>query len=94
MGIEFLTDYMLPVIVGICLCIGYVLKKWVKDLDNKYIPTMCASLGVVLACCINGWKCNPDVILQGLFSGLAATGMHQAFVQLIKGGDKDGSDNS
>ena len=38
----FLADFMIPVIVGICLCVGYVIKKWVKDVDNKYIPTVCA----------------------------------------------------
>lgn len=35
----FLADFMIPVIVGICLCVGYVIKKWVKDVDNKYIPS-------------------------------------------------------
>ena len=45
----FLADFMIPVIVGICLCVGYVIKKWVKDVDNKYIPTVCALLGVILS---------------------------------------------
>ena len=49
MDISFISEYMVPVIVGICLCVGYVTKKWVKDVDNKYIPTMCAVLGVILA---------------------------------------------
>ena len=40
----FLTEFMVPVIVGICLCVGYVVKKWIKDVDNKYIPTICAVL--------------------------------------------------
>lgn len=25
----FLTEFMVPVIVGICLCVGYVIKKWI-----------------------------------------------------------------
>ena len=49
MDISFISEYMVPVIVGICLCVGYVTKKWLKDVDNKYIPTMCAVLGVILA---------------------------------------------
>ena len=49
MDISFISEYMVPVIVGICLCVGYVVKSWVKDVDNKYIPTMCAVLGVILA---------------------------------------------
>ena len=49
MDISYLSDYMIPVIVGLCLCVGYVTKKWVKDVDNKFIPTLCAALGVALA---------------------------------------------
>lgn len=82
-NLDFLTEYMVPVIVGICLCVGYVIKKWVKDVDNKYIPTMCAILGVILALWISGWKVTPAVLLSGLASGLASTGLHQLFKQLI-----------
>ncbi len=82
-NLNFLTEYMVPVIVGICLCLGYVIKKWVKDVDNKYIPTMCAILGVILALWISGWKVTPAVLLSGLVSGLASTGLHQLFKQLI-----------
>lgn len=80
---EFLNDFMLPVVLGICLCVGYIVKKWVKDVDNKFIPTICAVLGVVLAVWISGWTFTPDVVLSGLFSGLASTGMHQLFTQYI-----------
>ena len=55
----------IPVIVGICLCVGYVIKKWVKDVDNKYIPTVCALLGVILSIWISGWNVSPAVILSG-----------------------------
>lgn len=82
-NLNFLAEYMVPVIVGICLCVGYVIKKWVKDVDNKYIPTMCAILGVILALWISGWKGTPAVLLSGLVSGLASTGLHQLFKQLI-----------
>ena len=80
----FLAGFMIPVIVGICLCVGYVIKKWVKDVDNKYIPTVCALLGAVLAIWINSWNVSPSVILSGLFSGLASTGLHQLFKQYIE----------
>lgn len=84
---DFLSEYSVPVIVGICLCLGYIVKKWIKDLDNKFIPTICAFMGLILAVWINGWSINPSVILSGLFSGLASTGLHQMFKQLI---EKDG----
>ena len=83
MNIEFLSNFMIPVIMGICLMVGYVVKRWVKDVDNKYIPTLCAVLGVSVALWMNWGNITPDVILSGLASGLASTGMHQAFTQLL-----------
>ena len=44
MDLSFFSNYTVVVIVGICLITGYIAKKWVKDLDNKYIPTMVALL--------------------------------------------------
>ena len=38
----FLTEFMVPVIVGICLCVGYVVKKWIKDVDNHLCGIRCA----------------------------------------------------
>lgn len=86
--LEFLTEFMVPVIVGICLCVGYVIKKWIKDVDNKWIPTVCAVLGVILAIWMNGWSVSPSIILSGLFSGLASTGLHQLFKQYLEKGGK------
>lgn len=80
---EFLNEFMIPVIVGICLCVGYIVKRWVKDVDNKYIPTLCALLGVAVAFWIHWGNITPEVLLMGLASGLASTGLHQAFTQLI-----------
>jgi hypothetical protein len=81
---EFLNEYMLPIVLGICLCTGYIVKKWLKDVDNKYIPTIVAVLGVVLASWISNWTITPQVLLSGLVSGLASTGMHQLFIQYIE----------
>ena len=86
MDLTFLNDYVVLVIVGICVCVGYVLKNSFPSLDNKYIPLIMAVLGVVL----NVWivkAISPDVLLGGMFSGLASTGLHQAFKLLI---NKDG----
>lgn len=82
MDLTFLNDYVVLVIVGICVCVGYVIKTSVPKLDNKYIPLIVAVLGVVL----NIWivkAISPDVLLGGMFSGLASTGLHQVFKNLI-----------
>lgn len=83
MDIKFLTDYMVPVIMGICLCAGYIVKHWVKDADNRIIPTLCAVLGVALAVWMHWPAVTPEVLLQGMASGLASTGLHQAVRQLF-----------
>ena len=87
MSLDFLKDFQIPIIVGICLCVGYIIKKWIKDLDNKWIPTVCAVVGLVVALWIGGWQVTPQIVLEGLFSGLSATGLHQLFKQLIEGKD-------
>lgn len=80
---EFLNEYMVPVIVGLCLCVGYIVKHWVKDVDNKIIPTLCAILGVLAAVWMSWGNVTPETILSGLFSGLASTGLHQAITQYL-----------
>ena len=81
---EFLNDFMIPIVIGICLCAGYIVKKWVNDVDNKWIPTIVAGLGVFLAIWISGWTITPETVLCGLASGLASTGMHQLLTQFIE----------
>lgn len=82
--ISFLTNYAVPIIIGICLCIGYVLKNVItSEKVNKYIPLIMAALGVILNVWIN-MNFTPEILLGGLFSGLASTGLHQAFKNLIK----------
>ena len=82
MDITFFNDYVVLVVVGICLCIGYVLKNSFPKLDNKYIPLIMAILGVVL----NIWIAkgiSPGILLAGMISGLSSTGFHQAFKQML-----------
>ena len=83
MDITFLTEFAVPIIVGICLCIGYIIKNMIpSDGINKYIPMIMGALGVVLNVWIN-LGITPQILLGGLFSGLASTGMHQVFKNLI-----------
>lgn len=82
---DFLDEYMLPVVLGICLCVGFVLKKWITDLENKYIPTIVSGLGIFLAVWLNDFQVTPDAILGGMISGLASTGMYELFRQYISG---------
>ena len=81
---EFLNDYLVLIIVGICMCIGYVIKNLIPtDAINKYIPLIMAVLGVGLNVWLN-FAFSPEILLGGLASGLASTGMHQLFKQFIE----------
>ena len=81
---EFLTQFSIPVVIGICLCVGYILKNVVTTAKvNKFIPLIMGVLGLGLNMWIN-LGVSPEIILGGLVSGLASTGLYEAFKQFIK----------
>lgn len=83
MDLSFISNFAVPIIVGICLCVGYILRHVVKtDVINKYIPVIMGLLGVAVNVWIN-MSFTPEILLGGLFSGLSSTGLHQVFKQLI-----------
>lgn len=84
---EFLKDFLVLIVVGICLCVGYVIKNIIPNQKvNKFIPLIMAVLGVGLNIWIN-LAITPEILLGGLVSGLASTGMHQLFSQFINKGE-------
>ncbi len=82
LDLNYLQEFCIPVIVGICLCVGYVIKTSFPSLDNKYIPLVLAVLGLSLNVWISS-DINPSIILAGLFSGLSSTGLHEMFRNLL-----------
>lgn len=80
MNINF-EDYLIPIITIGCLCVGYVMKKWMPT-DDKWIPTVLLILGGVLGAILFG--ISVEGIVKGMLSGLASVGLHQAFHQFIK----------
>ena len=82
MVLSFLTEYAVPVIVGICLCMGYLIKTSLDFIPNKYIPLIMALLGLALNIFMTA-SFTTDVILGGLFSGLASTGLYEAFRNVL-----------
>lgn len=83
MDLVFLNEYLVLVVFGICLCIGYVIKH-ATGVNNKFIPLIMAVLGVAVNVWLNEFAFTPEILLGGLFSGLSSTGSHQMFKQLIK----------
>ena len=86
---EFISDYLVVIVTAICLCVGYVIKHIIpNDGVNRYIPLIMAVLGVLLNVWMNGFAFTPKILLGGLVSGLASTGLHQAFKQFVEKGAK------
>lgn len=87
MDITVLSSYYNIVIVGICLCVGFIIKNiYTNDKINRFIPLILGVLGLVLSVWQNWNKISLEVILIGLLSGLLSTGVYETFKNIIKGG--------
>lgn len=80
MNINF-ENYLIPVIVVGCMCIGFVLKKWMPT-DNKWIPTILLLIGAISGAILFGL--DYEGIVKGMLSGLASVGLHQTLYQFAK----------
>ena len=84
MDLSFITEMYMPLVLIACLVVGYCIKH-IKKLDsiaNEYIPSLLAILGAILACVANT-SITIENIVYGALSGLASTGLHQMFTQII-----------
>ena len=82
---EILQDYLVVIVVGICLATGYIIKHSLDFIPNKYIPLIMGILGVILNVWLNGGAFTPEILLGGLASGLASTGAFELGRNLKKG---------
>lgn len=82
MDFTVLNEYFVAVVLVACLIVGYLIKKSFDMIPNKYIPTILAVLGAVLNAVVTG----PSVesVVYGALTGLASTGLHQAFTRFIE----------
>ena len=84
-----ISAYLVPSIVILCLLVGYIVKNFIStDVVNKYIPLIVGALGVaasVFTALTTGNAITVDIIVSGLASGLASTGLFEAYKNLING---------
>lgn len=73
--------FVLTVVLG-CLIVGYIIKKWIEDVDNKYIPTILTIFGALLNLLVSG--VSVESVIFGALMGLSSTGLHQTFKQYIE----------
>ena len=77
-------EFVNPIILGICLLVGYALKTAFEKFPNKLIPLAALCMGTFLSVLVN-WTKGIDlgVILSGMISGLASTGMYEMLRNLL-----------
>ena len=80
MDINFISDFFVPCIVALSLCVGYVMRNFLPT-DNKWIPLALLIIGAVSGVIVSGF--NYSGIVSGAVSGLAAVGLNQAFKQAL-----------
>lgn len=83
MNLTFITEHYIPVVLAACLVVGYCIKhiNWLEAVSDEYIPSILAILGAALGCVAGG--VSLENIVYGAVTGLASTGLHQAYSQLI-----------
>ena len=87
---ENLTQFIEPVSLIVCLCVGYVIKntKPFAKVANDYIPLIELILGIVLVSAndaMGGIALGVSTIARGAMTGIASVGLHQLFTRTIKG---------
>ena len=81
--LNIINNYLVIVVVLVCCCVGYVIKTSLNFIPNRYIPLIMSILGILLNIFVAGYF-DINVLLGGMLSGLASTGLHQAFKNLIE----------
>lgn len=88
-----ISTYLVPSVVILCLLVGYIIKNLIpNDSINRFIPFIVGVLGVaatIFTAVTTGVPITVDVVVTGLSSGLASTGLFEAYKNLLNGSDKE-----
>lgn len=84
--LTFLMEFIDPITLGICLCVGFALKyaKIFERFGNQYIPLSMLILGCIIGIVTHIGNTNAAVVLGGMISGLASTGLYEMMRNLLK----------
>lgn len=82
--VSYLLEFIDPIILGICLALGYALKNAFEKFPNKFIPLVAMCVGTALAVVLNlQVGITAEIVLGGMISGLASTGLYELLRNLI-----------
>lgn len=83
MDLTFLSEFIVVITLAFCVGVGYIIKTSLNFIPNKYIPLIMGVVGVIFNCFASE-AINPNVIVAGLITGLASTGMYELFRNFIE----------
>lgn len=87
-----LSDFIVLIPCICAMIIGFLVKNALKFIPNRYIPIICAAVGVGINIWIN-MAVTPCVFVEGLVSGIAATGMFETVKNFVGGRKENGKDS-
>lgn len=86
---EFLNDYIAVIALVAALCVGYVVRNVITNEQvNRFIPAICALTGVVVLLWDANWVATPQLVVAGMMSGIAASGLYDQFKMIIEKKDE------
>ena len=86
MDLSMLTEYISPIAMIAALGVGYICKNIItSDELNRFIPLIAAVVGIAVcvATDIPSGFFGVNTIVIGMISGLASTGLYEAFKNII-----------
>lgn len=85
--LDVLNEYIAIPVLIICLCVGFIIKYAIpSEKINRFIPVIAGLLGLLISIWANGFTISPQIVVEGLLSGLASTGLYEVFHQFLKKG--------
>ena len=85
-----LSNFIIVLPCAAALIIGFLVKHAIPAIPNRFIPLICAAIGLGVNIWVN-MSFSPEILVTGLVSGVAATGMFEMVRNLIckNGGTKN-----
>lgn len=81
---EFINEYISIIALVAALAVGYIIKNLIPNEQiNRFIPLIAALVGLVICLWEAGWAATPQTVVMGIVSGLASTGLYEAFKNFI-----------
>ncbi len=78
-----LDDFIVLIPCMAALLVGFLLKKAIPVIPDRFIPLICAAVGLAVNIWVN-MSINPGIFVEGLISGIAATGMFEMVKSFIE----------